>query len=630
MIIRAPEGKKYIVSSTNEFIEFGTIIDERGIDYDAFQEGSLNLKKVDKDEALLKIIIKEGLESVVCNFADEKGTEKIEMKSPGEYTYVCKIGSEYSWRARIEEGYNCSKAMGKGEIPEESELIIVKGSIKKFKFNVIMDEHIESCEIKINDNAPEVIKDKSFEKEVSYGDTIWVSPFVEEGFDLEYSPDFIHIFDDYSLTLKAVEVEKDSCIIPVSMDVEGDWAHKARISKFVDISGLKFFVIYSDGSRKEVSDVSYQSNWGDKVGEQECSFIYTYGGLSIAAHKTAYVYPIEIEDRYGNVFLRNSYYELCGIERLVKDKAEIPRELVGITNKVFRGDCGIKHLVVHEAMNVIPGSAFEGNTTLESIEFRCRYPFIIGKRAFYGCSNLKSVDFLSCGDRFKESKIGDGITKDVWEGCDRLSVIKITKGNFSSSLGSVSFTMNENNSNDIYVSAAGPVFKYNLLVSGNSVEDKGVLTGNPLTYEVFSYDNKESFLNRALLYKDIPRTEQTSVNGNVFFYEKGDFLMRYKDSAKIDRWDFNNGIYAAKVSVGEGNKADVSFEVLGLGSEEFDYSKVVSNGYKFRTLGKIGISELGSPEDMDFSIPILKVSDVLYPNINIDNKSGLDFLKPVF
>lgn len=622
MTIVAPEGKKYIVANVNSGIEFGTIVTEKGITYDVSQGGFIDLKEVASNEALLKILVKEGIESVKCNFTDIEGNKEVEIKYPGEATYVCKIGSKYTWSAEVKEGYNCSKSSGKGEVSEESNLIVAKGSIKKFKLSITMDEHIKEVSLTINSNPQETIKDKEFEKEVSYGDIVSILPTMEDGFEIKDTFDSIHVFDNVSFKLKSAEIPKDSPIIPVVLKVEGDWNYKAHISGTINISGLKFFVIYSDGSKSEVTDVNYPNNWGDEVGEQECSFIYIYGGISVIASKKAYVYPKEVTDKFGNVFFMDKYSRLCGIKSIVSDKLEIPEFFLGFAPKALSGNCGVRHLIIHDSINTIPESTFEGNTDIKDITFKCRYPFKIGKRAFFGCSNLEFVDFLACGDKFKESIIGDGIVRDVWEGCNNLSIVKITQGNFSKSLDSVSFHSEDSCRKDM---AIGPVLKYNLTISGESVERDGILFGNPFVWQVSSCDYSGK-LSKALLYKSIPRIEGSSLIGKICFYEEGDYLKEYKDAAKINKWSFKEtGFYESDIQTGLNNKVDVSFEVLGLGSEEFDYSKVKDCGYIFRTFKSLGISGLF----YDVSSKSFKVSDVLYPNLTLDGHNCLDYLRPL-
>lgn len=619
-IIRAPKGKRFIVSTVNSQVEFGTIIDEEGINIDLSLGGSIKTLEVPEGQALLKFVLGEKLEFFSLKFVSSLEGEKTltwkEGEFPDEACFICPVGSKYSWESRTSQGYVMDVYEGEGEIYEESSLLILVPSVIKYSLSVSLDDTIESSSIKIGEETFSVPYKGlvPLESEVS----IECSP--KEGFR---SLPFKNNFKMTSNVKIKIKGEKVLPRVPVRLEVEGEWSNPQYVINGIDTEGLEFWVVYSDETRDPAEVVPSDKKW-EFVGQGKMDFSWTGEGVTLTCSKEVEVLPREVQDKYGNVWLLDEKYLVCGTQGKFGPKAEIPWEANGMRPFGAEGTRGMKFLATSIFSSVIPEGAFKDCKDLEEVKFRGDKPLNLGSRAFEGCSGLKTVDFLSLGeDNILSSNFGNG-SRDVWSGCDKLSVIKVPKGVFSSSLGEINID-NDKSSGEVFF--CGPKVKYDLNLKGKFPREKGFVRGSLFSWQMDVLGSSGDF-KKFFLYERVPSSEGETFKGNLSLGNKGSHLLGSRDFIKVPKWSLEDtGVIKSSVDLGEGNSCSLTLEVLGLGSGDFDYDEVSEGGYEFGAFGTpVGVI---SPEEGS-SPRVLKVSDVLYTD-RVEGKDYryLDLLKPL-
>lgn len=620
-VLRAPKGKRYIVSSIKSGLDFGTIIDDKGINYDSTAGDSLDLIEINSGEALLKVVIGKGLSHYCFSIGDSsvEGPAREDYEqfcSSYEQSYILPIGSKYSWEISPKKGYKC-KINDVGSLTLDNSTVLKLEALPvSYDMIINVDDNITGIDIKINNSLyHKDISSKSVLKEkVNYGDEVILIPYFKNGYEIKRSlPEKVIINKKLEILIESSKVEPLSAL---DLIIDGDWENRQHILSEIDTSGLKFYIKTNKGDTLEVFDVKHQPSWEGKIGNQECIFTYVFNGKEISSSKSAYISPREVKDKYGNIWLCDEKYHICGTKGRFSSDAETPIEAAFIEPYSCMGILGVKSLTISDRINNISEGAFKDCLYLEEVIFKYGHPINIGRKAFSGCINLKSLDFLACGNRFSKCVFGDE-NRDVWEGCDKLEIIKITKDNFSKSLGKYIVKDNEI---DCF---KGPGVKYDIKYSGQAVVAPGIKLGSPLIWEVYSLDDK---LYKALSIKRIPDTNGGVIRGYLYSYESGNYLKGTMDLVLVDKWDFSKtGSFTSILKIGEGNSAFCEVEVLGLGSDYYDFDRIISSGYKFEAFNDIGRSLHVTNN--------LLVKDVLYPNLFISKKGQsfryLDFLKPI-
>lgn len=608
-IIRAPEGKIFRVSSIDSSLKFGTIIDSSGVEYTP--SGILSYKDTGSDNALFRITSGEGISSLLFKINDKESS----VVDPYDEVIICPIGSKYSWSASVKEGYNVYYPLsGQGVVSNESSFIDLRTYPKEVVISITLGRGVSSFKYKIN--GKEVSSYSSSEIRAFYGDTITIIPETISGY---FSNGYIiNATKDSSVILEAIK------IIPEKLEVLGDWSAVQRVISSINPAGLVFKVNYIDGSTKEVPvySVQYPKTWGTNIGEQTCIFSYVENGIRVSGEKSALVEPLEIRDKEGTIWIYNANFEVCGIKSRLSDSVTLPLDLDRIAPYGLSNLRGVKKITLPSSYNYISEGAFSNCRDLEEVVFTTTEPLNIGKKAFSGCISLTTIDALSCGDNFCKSIIGDE-DRDVWEDC-KLKYIKISQGNFNKSLGTYLLEKPSSVSTS-YFRALG--IKYNISGYGFAKNIDGFISGNPLIWEVYSEDI-EGNLNKALELRKLLQTKSYSFDGKLMSYEFGNYLRESNFYTKTDRWDFRDTFIFFSKLIPENNKITIEVDLLGLGSEDFDYNKVIDSGYYFKAFNDIGIISKYRKKTKIF------LNDIVYPGRTIrigqSSYNCLDLFKPVF
>ena len=325
-------------------------------------------------------------------------------------------------------------------------------------------------------------------------------------------------------------------------------------------------------------------------------------------------------DKYGNIFLIEDK-ELKEITLNYSD-VEIPDDVISIKRDVFKEleissikfnnhlrfiedsafeRCSITNIEFPASLESIGECSFEGCTNLKSIVFKSTNPIVIGRAAFRGCGSLSTLDFLSMGRRFKECVFGDGVNKDVWEGCSLRRVL-LTKENFSS-------VIREKYSDKNITSRSAGGFK----VRFRSPEDKFYIRVIGTTERGYS-DEISADLDRGYSYESDKTLKEIS----------------FKSYSHIDDVDFREscGIYLTSQGAHE-----MWVESLGLGYPDFNYDPMITfySNYRFTTNGGDDVihedDSILIGNGFDNWNMMSYVNDVLYPNIKLgeDSLSDKDF-----
>lgn len=329
------------------------------------------------------------------------------------------------------------------------------------------------------------------------------------------------------------------------------------------------------------------------------------------------VWDDSITDKYGNIFsIKNR--KLNSVE-LVSDKVCIPYNVERIASSVFKnssikevefpvtlstidsyafqGCSGIMTLELPRNLTSIGNQAFKDCTSLKSVKFNQTSPIRLGKKAFYGCSSLSELDFLSMKDKFKNCEFGDS-SKDVWTGC-RLRTVKITKNNFSKSL--CSFTSDR---------AFTMRVPFKAIMSMNSKNSTVRIRAIGTTDDGTNAGISKDYTRKNVYSHTFDKNNRVSSTSVISYFHNKEYDMRE-----------SLGCYV--VSDGP---CEFNAEILGLGNSEFNYEFYISvaSKYEFTTIGGDSFFYEGEIGEGFINWDMMGyVNSVLYPNIKDENENSL-------